>query len=205
MSYEIKSKIPEFGVDYDAGYTFFTMNDSSVVSLGIAYFTRWNRLSDIKVSHCGICTGLNEGVEATSPKAGKCNLTKKYFSNPNVHIFFRKPQMWSPRMGEEIATEALTHEGEKYAYALILGHLLANSRLGRAINTLTGRVPERVVNGLLDNPHHRICSELVADVYKTRMELRARGCLTLPSNMVKPQDLFEDPLVYLPWKNGGVA
>ena len=60
----VQSLEPAYGDNYKAGFVGFTHTGSTLLSKGIAHFTRWSRLSDIHVSHVLIVTGENECVEA---------------------------------------------------------------------------------------------------------------------------------------------
>ncbi len=77
---KIKSLTPLYGVNYKIGYIGFTFDDASIVSHGIAYFTRWTRMSDIKVSHALVVAGKNICIEALMGQGvAKQPLTKYFF------------------------------------------------------------------------------------------------------------------------------
>ena len=64
VSLKIDSITPVYGDNYNKGYIGFTYQKKSIVSIGIAFITRWARLSHIKVSHAFVVTDENECVEA---------------------------------------------------------------------------------------------------------------------------------------------
>lgn len=94
MAIEIKSLVPKFGPDgnYHVGYIGFTYSEGNIISEGIAYFTRWHRMSDIKVSHALIVTGDNKCVEAHLETGVAEKDLSEYFNDPHCQIFFRKPK-----------------------------------------------------------------------------------------------------------------
>lgn len=91
MSLEIKSVQLIYGDTYKKGYVGFTFYNTSVISNGIAFMTRWARMSEIKVSHALIVTGNNECIEAHMQNGVQRSTLSKYFDAPNCQIFFRKP------------------------------------------------------------------------------------------------------------------
>ena len=188
-------------MNYAPGYIGFTFRHNSFVSDGIAYFTRWDRMSDIPVSHCLIVTGEDHCIEAV-PDGVVSNYLANYFEEPNCHIFFRKPRLWSVDMGARI-TEAVELElGKRYDYGAIAAHGLCNTILGRFIDKLTGEVPAELVIKLLEDDDKWFCSELAAYGLKAQPEIGEKGCLVKPTYMINPQELFEDGIVFEAWKRG---
>jgi hypothetical protein len=195
----VKSIKPKWGENYDFGFIGFSYSDKSFISRGIAYFERWTRLSDIKVSHTFVVSGPDEVIEA-QPKGVVRATLSQYFNNPHALVFFRKPVGWTPEMGRRIVSAAEDNLGDAYGFSVILARFLANNCVGHVLNRLLGSVPDRLVTRLLDSRHQMICSELVAHCLKVQPELAGRGVLRRPEATVEPQALFEDPVVFEPWK-----
>lgn len=72
--FEVVSRKPHYDLNYALGYVGFTYSDSHFISRGIAYFTPWARMSQIKASHALLVAKLSD-----------C------FNNSHPQIFFRKP------------------------------------------------------------------------------------------------------------------
>jgi hypothetical protein len=148
---------PQFRSNYDAGYIGFTFTDECPVSEGIAFFERWNRLSDIRVSHVFVVTGDVELVEAQMEHGVQKDSIAKYFNDPHTIVFFRKPRGWSPELGQRIASAAASKIGTPYATGLIVADLLADSFLGHWLNVTFQQWPRRIVNKFLARPAEFIC------------------------------------------------
>ena len=119
---KINSIEPKFKENYDVGYIGFTYNKSNITSIGIAYFTDWIRMSDIKVSHCFIVTGEDELIEASAKKGVIKDTISKYFGDPNVQVFFKKPKMNRATSESEdfVALAGKAYLGFNYNYFAIL-------------------------------------------------------------------------------------
>ena len=61
---QLISRAPDQGKNQAAGTVGFTFTQSNIPSQGIACFTRWLRLHDIRVSHALVVTGEKECLEA---------------------------------------------------------------------------------------------------------------------------------------------
>jgi len=166
MSLTIESFKPEYGKNYKKGYIGFAYYNTSIVSMGITYLTRWARMSDIKVSHTLLVTGENECVEA-------------HLQNSNA---------------------AAKQVGTKYEIDLIATHAIQGTFLGKLINNIFDGKPDRLVNKLLNRDDRWICSELVAHCLNEKPEYHNKGILTHPDETIDPQELFEDPVIFEPWK-----
>ena len=190
---------PEFGVNYDVGYIGFTFTAGSFVSEGIAYFERWERMSQIQVSHVFVVIGDNELVEAHIEHGVQRAPIIKYFDDPKTRVFFRQPRGWNPFMGRSIARAALSKVGTPYATGLIVADLMADSWMGHWLNIICRQWPRRLVNALITNPNDFICSELGAYALASQVEFEGRGCLAGPLDAIDPQDLFEDQVLFEDW------
>lgn len=191
---------PKFGVNYDIGYAGFTFVGGAV-SDGIAYFERWSRLSDIKVSHALTVSGPNECIEAHMGEGVARAPLSKYFDDPTTQIFFRKPKPWNLSIAHNILLAAASKIGCKYATDLIIAEAAANSLAGHLINEVLHDEPNRVVSDLLADPNAFICSQLVAYALGQQPELKGRGILANPFDTITPQQLFEDPIIFEDWVN----
>jgi len=200
MTPKFKTISPEFHTTHDIGYIGFTYFDESFVSRGIAYYTRWSRLSEITVSHALIVTGENECIEAL---AEKNRVTKspleKYFRNPKCAIFFRKPFQWSEEIGNRISTTALTQNGTKYDYNLIAADMVRGSFIGHLISGCFKGRKSDILTKLLNDDKRWICSELAAYALDEQPEYKDRGILNKEAATITPQELFEDATVFTPW------
>ncbi|HWY52037.1 MAG TPA: hypothetical protein VNW72_11200 [Chthoniobacterales bacterium] len=195
---------PKFGDNYDIGYIGFSgsVGNTNVVSQGIAYFTRWDKLSDITVSHALIVTGENECVEAIMGRGVNADPLQAYFANPNAAIFFRKPLNYNKDIGQRIAQAAKSQVGTKYNDWLIAGFLLAGTFLGHVVNKVFKDKPEDDVNKFLAGHHTWICSELAAYCLEQQPEYKDKGILARPVDTIDPQALFEDQVIFTPWHTG---
>ena len=82
---------PKFGEDYWAGQIFFSFDQDSFISKGIALFTNFENYSHIPVSHCGIITGPNTCLEAAAGGVQESDFIEKYVNDPTVTVFLRSP------------------------------------------------------------------------------------------------------------------
>lgn len=195
-----KSISPEFHKTHDVGYIGFTYYNASFVSQGIAYFTRWSKMSEITVSHALVVTGANECIEALGDMnvVARSPLTK-YFDDPRCAIFFRKPVQWTAVVGGGIAKTALSQEGQKYDYGLIVADAVKGSFLGHLISGCFKGVKEDILTKLLNKDTRWICSELAAYALDEQPEYRDKGILNKECDTITPQELFEDGTIFEPW------
>lgn len=191
------SKTPIYGVDYDLGYVMCMFTDDSFISKGIYWFTRPLRGSKIKVTHVGIVTGCDEVVEAVPSGIVKGNLTDK-FSNPHVHIFFRKPKGWTEEIGYKTAHEALSHVGKhRYNFPLIAVHALSGWLPGRLVNLITFHGFEYLTAWAVSRLG-MICSQIVA--YVLRKFYEWVGFLKQTPAAVTPMEIALDEEALVPLK-----
>lgn len=186
---------PAFGTNYDIGHIGFTYV-GGVVSSGVAYFERWNRIGAIRVTHTLVVSGDNECIEAHLDEGVARAPLTKYFNDPGCRIFFRKPRGWNPALGQRIASTAASKLGCKYDTRLIAAEAAADTVVGHWLNRVFGSWPNRVVSRFLDRPDHWICSELVAFALQQQPELRDQGVLRFPPDTIDPQELFEDHALF---------
>lgn len=190
---QTKQVLPKYGQNYRAGHIFFTYRPGNFVAGGITWFTRFERLGEIKVSHVGIVTGPDDCIEALASGVKQSNLTK-YFTDPTLQIFFREPRVFNKPLVRRFIKSAETREGKGYGYALIVGNAIANSAIGRLFGF------RKWILKAFDSENQEICSEFVAAAMAEQPEWRGLGCLKRHPREVTPQMLFEDDGIFKPWK-----
>lgn len=196
----IHSLKPNWGVNYDVGYIGFTSRTDDLVAAGIAWFERFESQRDLPtVEHVLIVSGPDECIEAHARTGVQKAPLSKYFTDPHCRIFFRKPRRWDQILGEDIVISAQRRIGDGYGYGVIAADLLANTYLGHMANVFLRNWPNRVISKLLKRPGSEVCSELAAEVLQANMP--HIGCLAQPARMITPQRLFDDTVIFAPWKN----
>lgn len=198
MLAEFATVEPQFHTTHDIGYIGFTYYKESFVSRGIAYFTKWSRMSDITVTHALIVTGENQCTEALFDGVQRSPLTK-YFDDPKCAIFFRKPRAWTEDIGSRIAGVAQSQEGVKYEYGLIVADALKGTFLGHLIDGCFKGEKEDILTKFLNDDKGWICSELAAYALEAQPEYRDKGVLHRDCATINPQELFEDQVIFDPW------
>lgn len=192
---------PVFGKNYRMGHIGFSYRSSSLVSRGIAYFTRWSCLSDIPVSHVLIVTGADTCVEAVKGIGVVETPLAQYFDDESLRISFREPVGLTPDLARRIADTAAGQVGSAYDTSLILAQALDGSFLGRLLRHLYKERHHLRVADWLNHPDRWICSELAAYALDSQPEYHDRGILAKPDAAIQPQELFEDTTLFKPWKN----
>jgi len=100
---EIVTLNPVYGVNYNKGYIGFTYDGTHPVGRGIAYFTKWDKMSNISATHALIVTGENTCIEANAgTNMVEENDLQPYFKPSNCQIFFRKPKDLTDNIAERI-------------------------------------------------------------------------------------------------------
>jgi hypothetical protein len=192
---------PVYGETYRQGFIGFTHATRNPVSRGIAYFTRWSRMSDMHVSHVLVVTGENECVEALAGRGVVKVPLEKYFACDRTQIFFRKPRKLNAGIGRRIAGAALAQVGARYDHLLLAAQMLEGSFLRRWILSAFKDSPDRFVGRLMNRDDRWICSELAAYCLDCQPEYADRGILAKPNYAINPQELFEDAELFAAWKN----
>jgi len=196
----VQSLEPAYGDNYKAGYIGFTHAGSSLLSRGIAHFTRWSRLSDIHVSHVLVVTGENECVEAVGGKAVVKSPLDRYFNDTKTQIFFRKPRKCTQALGQRIAETAISQVGTKYETLLTAAQMIEGSFLRRWMLSHFRESPDHFVGHLLNRDSRWICGELAAYCLDCQPEYADRGILAKPHHAIDPQELFEDGEIFANWR-----
>ena len=189
---------PVWMKNYAPGYMGFTYQSTSILSKGISFFTRWERMSDIRVSHSFVVQDKDTVIQAHAGSGVAIASITLMFNDPFTQVFFRKPREWNPDIGHRIVAVAESHIGEKYDLDLIAVHAIAGTALGRLL-----KVPEKLYD-FFDSPEKWICSELCAHCMDLQPEYKDKGVLSMAECAIDPQDLFEDNVIFADWKNEGV-
>jgi hypothetical protein len=92
---------PNWGVNYNVGYIGFIspVTDSDLVSIGITYCERWDKLSDISVVHAFIVTGENQCIEAIMNPGVVIDPLESYFNDPKRTSFSGNRWTTRPKLG----------------------------------------------------------------------------------------------------------
>lgn len=202
----VKQVKPVYGDNYNKGYIGFTYTKGHVIAEGIAYFTRWARMSDIRVTHALMVTGENSCIEARADT--NCVQESKledYFKKPKCQIFFREPKDLSDEIANRIVETAKLKVGCKYDHVLISFHIITNFIVSKLLALVLPVLPEKVKPWLaerFDNPNKWICSELAANVLAQQPEYQDKVILQRSHATISPQELFEDREIFKPWKDG---
>lgn len=199
MKPQSRSVAPIYYHNYAPGYIGFCYpNEPGIISSGISYFTRFDRMSDIKVSHCFIVTDRHYCIEAHLNTGVARAPLSQYFGH-KYQVFFRRPQGLTRPDEKLITGEACSLIGKQYDRRLIAAHLLSGSLLGRIANKLLFGLPEIILADTMDNPGAYICSELCAACLRASPRYVKAGCLAKGPASISPQELFEDDEVFEPW------
>ena len=192
----IQSVPPVYGKNYNKGYIGFTYQSTNIISQGIAYFTRWSKMSNIYATHALIVTGENECIEAHAKTGVHRTNLDQYFDDTSYQIFFRKPRNLTDSLADQIVETLLPEVGKKYDFNLIVTQLAAGTFLGRFFdNHLKGKLEDTLAD-FLNNHDKWICSELAAYALDEQAEYRNKGILLRPNATISPQELFEDTIIF---------
>ena len=186
-----------FGDNYTIGDIGFQFTDNSFISQGIVYFTDWEAMSDIVVSHSFIVTDRDKCVEALGAGVVESPLIPR-FSDPHVHITIRRPVGLTIQRGMAIRTKAAQLLGTPYDFSLIGGMVVANSRLIRWLPTDIYMPYRRAVCQLFHTIGKLICAG--ASVKSLLAVLEYVAALPEKYYVYDPQMLFENTEVFKTWK-----
>ena len=199
---EIVTLNPVYGVNYNKGYIGFTYDGTHPVGRGIAYFTKWDKMSNIYATHALIVTGENTCIEANAgTNMVEENPLEPYFQPSNCQIFFRKPKDLTDEIAERIVEILKPELGKKYDYKLILAHAFSGSLPGQILDLLSRQKIKKLLSEALNCPDKWICSELAAYALDEQPEYGDIGVLINPNSTINPQKLFEDDLIFQAWEN----
>jgi hypothetical protein len=201
--FELTTVEPKYGENYDKGYIGFTYHNDNVIAQGIAYFTKWSCISDIHATHALIVTGENSCIEAdANQNCVRVGTLEHYFDEPNCQIFFRKPKGLTDKISDRIVQVLEPEVGKEYDFKSILTQLLSGTFPGHVLDRLIQGKFEDKLAEYLNDPNKWICSELAAYALDEQPEYRDHGILKRPNATISPQELFEDPEIFEPWKDG---
>ena len=181
---------PIYTVNYNAGYLGFESNNTDLVNNGISYITRWERLSDVSVSHCFLVTSDKTCIESTLNDGVK-EVPLDYYFASNKAVFFRKPRNINSEVAQIIVDLARKEIGKKYDIGSILVQLLSGTFAGRL---LTNSTIDSIAK-LIDDKDKWICSELCAYLLEKGFN---QDLFPVSNNSLSPQELFESN-VFTPW------
>ena len=194
---------PIYGETYKKGYIGFVNRDTSVMSLGIAFFTGWDSIAEIHTTHALIVTGENSCVEADAQgNCVKVSALKPYFDNPNCLIFFRKPFDLTETTATSIAELALNAVGRKYDFGAILAQAISGSQAGSFYDRLSRGAMGNTLANILESPDRWVCSELAAYVLDQQSKYKDLGILKYANAAISPQELFQDLEIFDAWRKG---
>lgn len=200
---ETVSVSPQFGVNYRVGDIGFTFTDNSFVSMGIAWFTKWDQgtnpdVPNIPVSHVFVVSGENECIEATLPKVKRTPLDY-YFEKNHTHVFFRRPVGLTDEIGDRIVAAAATKVGLRYGTVQLVGHAIAGSIPGKVLGFLSFGLFTKIAKSAFEKKSQFICSELGAYALDEQPEYHDKGVLSEPTHSINPVRLFNTTEVFKPW------
>lgn len=194
----IPARCPPHPPGLSVGWVGFTYYPESVISRGIAWFSRWGGLGKWPlVSHAFIVGPEGTLVEAHIQNGVQVGQIKTYADDPKCSLYFRQPAGLTEYMGTRIYEAAFRRVGHKYDKGLIVSAMLANTFVGHFMNKLTGGSLNRFVSKQMNKQQRVICSELVAEALSEIFELRGQGILSEPAFTIKPRDLFTDQVIFV--------
>lgn len=198
MAIAISIQEPQWGVNYGPGFNCFTVRRGDFVSRGIQWFTRWEDVANIPVSHTFPVCGPDYTIEAFGNGVHPGTLSA-YLDDPNVALLVRRPRGWDPDLGARMVAEAKRHIGRGYDYKLIAGMAVSNMFVGKGLDWLThGRFSE-LVDKWADTRSREICSEMMALVDQAMPELARLGILANKKAwQIDPAGLFNSEAVFEP-------
>jgi hypothetical protein len=180
--------------NFGAGYIGFSFRDNNFVSKGIVWFTSLDEVDKIDVSHSFYVVDEQTIIEAEAEGVIKSN-PKKYFEDPHIHTFFRKPVNLNTEYVHIMTAYASNLVGKSYDYGLILNFLWQwfLTKIGVSISK---KSPP-----LLDNPDCFVCSEVSTNTLSQIKEYSTRFPLSEwhPAR-ISPKLLISSPDIFTPWK-----
>ena len=190
----IQDQSLEWGVNCNVGWIGFISRHNDFIADGINWFSRWDEISKVPVTHTFVITGIDSTVEAFADGV-KTGTLSAYLNDPNVALLVRRPISWTPDMGARIASKAEMHLGEKYNDWLIVADAISNTLVGHWLDHLFNGAVSQHLTHWADTKNTEICSKLAA-IALTQPENQSFGILANPPASIKPIDLFEDQYVF---------
>jgi hypothetical protein len=204
--FEIITVKPIYGVNYNKGYIGFAYDKGNIIAEGIVHFTHWESMSGIHATHALIVTGEDSCIEADAGKnCVKEGTLKHYFGKNTCQIFFRKPKDLTDDIANRILQTVKPEVGKEYDFKLILTQALAGTYSGHFFDKLLRGKFEDKLAEILNDHNKWICSELAAYALDEQPEYKDQGILKRPNATISPQELFEDSVIFEPWKDREVT
>lgn len=177
--------------NYGAGYIGFSMRDTNFVSQGIVFFTKEEEPT-IKVSHSFYVVDAHTIIEAEAEGVVMSD-PKKYFDDPHIHTFFKKPRNLNPDYVRIMTEYAYSLVGKPYDWGLFANFLYQWVATKLHI-PLSKKSPP-----LLDNPNGLMCSEVSSSTLNQILEYSNLDPLSEwhPAR-ISPLKLFPSP-IFDPW------
>ena len=194
---KVTQQYPAFGSNYGPGWIGFLSRRKDFIAAGIDWFSRWDEISGIPVSHTFNVIDEDLTVEAFESGVSDGSL-ESYLADQDVALLMRRPRLLGIDTARAIIDEAERRLGEPYNNALIAAMGMSNSLLGRGLCWLTGGRTSRWLCHLADRPNHWICSRLVWFTLNRYPYSEYSGVMHQPPYLVKPIDLFEDSFLFEP-------
>ncbi len=191
---KIVSQKAEFLTNYGPGWIGFLSRKDNFISEGINWFSRWDDLDHVPISHVLNIVGKDSTIEALEPMVAYGCLSE-YLEDAEVALLVRRPRT---KHFTAIVTEAQKRLGEKYNNRLIGALAVSETFLGHALNRLTGGGFERFLVRRVDRPDQWICSKLGIRTLEQPDLIPLGGVLKWLPATVKPIDLFEDECLFEP-------
>lgn len=189
---------PEYKKDYGPGYIFFSYNTSSLISAGIALFSRSEAKNGIPVSHCGVIINENECVEAANPGGVQVsNFMQKYVEPNEIVVFLCKPKEINLEISQKIIDEAMKNVGKSYATKGVIGSAIWN------IFGLVSFGWLRKKRNIFNSKNSMYCSELCSESLIAGYPSRP-GCLIYHPTNIYPATLFNDHEIFDNWNSDQV-
>ncbi len=188
---------PVFGVNYGPGWIGFISRRDNFISEGINWFSRWDEISHVPVSHTLNILGADMTNEALAAGIVHGSLFT-YLHDPDIALLVRKPRAMTADLASRICATAESHLGQAYNYELIAALAAGETYIGRALNCLTGGWWQKYLIKRADKPDKWICSKSVATSLHQPELVYPFSVLTRLPALVKPIDLFEDVKIFEP-------
>jgi hypothetical protein len=179
--------------NFGPGFIGFSFRDNNFISQGIVWFTSIDEVDKIDVSHSFYVVDEKTIIEAEAEGVIRSD-PKKYFDDPHIHVFFRKPVNLSTEYVHKMTAYASSLVGKSYDYGLILNFLW------QWFLTKIGVSVSKKSPPLLDNPNKFVCSEVSTSTLNRIKEYSSLFPLSEwhPAR-VSPKLLISSNQLFTPW------
>lgn len=193
----VRQQHPVFGVNYGPGWIGFISRRDNFISDGINWFSRWDEISHVPISHTLNILGADMTNEALDKGIVHGSLFT-YLHDPDIALLVRKPRAMTAGLASRICANAESHLGEPYNFELIAALAAGETYTGRALNWLSRGWWQEFLVRRADKPDEWICSKSVATSLHQPELIYPFSVLTRRPALVKPIDLFEDVKIFEP-------